>query len=111
MGGVPALRRLGLPARQEAFPGVLAQRLQQPVARGPVRLLLRLRQRLVHQPRQEVLDLLARDPPPRADRLGRLQGPVPGEDRQPLQEPALRLVQEVVAPAWIIHGVGRSLWS
>ena len=77
--------------------GVLAHRLQQPVARCAVARLGQ-HQRLVHQ-------RVSRSSTPSpsiavagADRLGRLERPAPGEDRQPPEQRALRLAEQVVAP-------------
>jgi hypothetical protein len=70
--GVPAREGLGLPAVIQPLPSVLAQRLKQPVVHTAIRLLLRLHQRLLHQPRQEVKHLVLLDPLAGADGLGRL---------------------------------------
>ena len=99
VGGVPVARRLGLAARLgQALGGVLAHRLQQPVAPRAGGALVHLHQRLVDQPRQQVEHRVRGEAVARADRLGGLQRPAAGEDRQPPQQRPLRLGQQVVAP-------------
>ena len=90
-------RRPRRPARS-LLAGVLPDRLQQPVAR------------LVRPPPRPATSDLSpaapagpapsapRSPSPAHDRLGRLQRPAAGEDRQPAQQHPLRLGQQVVAP-------------
>ena len=91
----------GRPAGLELRPGVLAQRLQQPVPRRAVGLLLHHHQRLVRQVREPLEDLLRRDPRTRTDVLGGFQRPAPGEHRERGEEGPLRRPQQLKAP---VHG-------
>ena len=67
---MPGVQRRRVAALLEALAGVLAQRLQEPVAPGAVGEVVRHHQRLVHQPAEQVVDLVAvhrrrrRRPPP-----------------------------------------------
>ena len=84
------------------FTGILAHGFEQPVAGGSVRF-RRQHQRLVHELREEIQNvifvyLVFISTVAGADRLGGLQGPASGEDRQAAQQGLLRRSQQVEAP-------------
>jgi hypothetical protein len=93
---VLAVRGLGLARGDEPLVGVLAHGLQQSVARAP-RALGR-HQRLVHQVREQVHDVVAADLAARADRLGGLERAAAAERREAAQQHALRRREQRVAP-------------
>ena len=63
--GVPSVCRIGLPVGHQTLLGVLADRLQHPVARSALRLRLGHDQRLVYQPPQQFEDRPRPRPRPR----------------------------------------------
>ena len=96
-GGARARPRAS-PASPQPLPGVLAHRLQQPVARLRRRRASASTSDLSTSRSSRSSTSPASMPSPGADRLGRLQRPAAGEDRQPAQQRPLRLGQQVVAP-------------
>ncbi len=76
--------------------GVLPHRFEQPIP--PSLPVLAHDQRLVHQPHHHVQHVHRRELRPRADRLRRLEGERPREDRQPAERRPLRPGEQGVAP-------------
>ena len=95
--GGTGFAQLGAGPLGEAFGGVLADRLQQPVPRRTVKV-FGLDQALVHQGGQQVQHLPVRGAAYRGDRFGGLQGPAPSEDRQPVEHHPLLRAEQVVGP-------------
>ena len=90
--------RIGLAGRLESLAAVLAQSLQDGIARPLACRQVRDRERLVDQPRQQVEHgLVAREVGP-ADRFARVEVEAVSEDAQPPEEHPLGLAKEVVAP-------------
>jgi hypothetical protein len=87
------LARLG-----EPLGGVLAHRLEQPVARLAGLVVLGLDQRPLGQPQDEARDRARRQAVAAADRFGRREREAAGEDRQPPQQRLLLAGQQGVAP-------------
>src|SRR5439155_6609138 len=81
----------------QPVPAVLADRLQQTVARLSRRL-LHLDQRPVDEAREQLQDLVSLDAVFRAHLLSRVEGEAADEDREPPQQGPFVLPQQVVAP-------------
>ena len=94
------------PPRASRSPGVL--RAPSPAAGSapPPSPLVRLHQRLVDQPRQQVEHVRRLEPVAGADRLGRLQRPAAGEDRQPAEQ---RPAPARSSRSWLQSSVARSV--
>ena len=97
IGGVPGAHGVNFAGFIEAVPAVLPQRLElsEPGVRTGVG---SGDEGLVDQPAQDVEDLARRHLVVGADRLGGVQVAASGEDRQPCEQAALVLEQQVVAP-------------
>ena len=81
----------------QAILAVLADRLQQPVASVGAAV-IDDDQRPGHQVREQLVHVVHVDRITRADGLDRLEGATPSEHRQAVQQPLLRLGQQVVRP-------------
>src|SRR5437660_909647 len=90
-------QRRQLATGSKAFPAILSDRLEQPVARFG-RSEFRCDQRLDDELIEQLEYLLALDAIPAADVFGRLQRPAAGEHRQTAEEAALLVGQQRVAP-------------
>ena len=96
---MPSLQRARFAGGVRPFPGVGAQRLEQPVA-GPLGQFVGHHQRLVDQLPQQAQDLRGGDALSGADRFRRLERPAAGEDGQPTEDPLLlRLPGLLLFPA------------
>ncbi len=91
-----APRDIRLDRGDEALVGVLAHGFQQTIARAACA--LGRHQRLVHEVREEIHDVVAADFPARADRLGGLERAAAGEHREAAQQHALRRREQVMTP-------------
>jgi len=89
--------RFGACPHRETFGGVVADRLKQPIAGTAVQL-FGLDQALVDQGGQAVQHQPFSGVISRGDRLGRLQGPASGEDRQLAEHDLLLGIEQVVGP-------------
>jgi hypothetical protein len=89
--------QLGAGPPGEALGGIVADRLQQPV-QGRALDLFGQDQALADQGGQMVQHLPFAGLPGRGDRFGGLQGPAPGEDRQPVQHELFRGGEQVIGP-------------
>ena len=95
---MPAVELFGFPARQQALPPVLPQRLEQPVAGAPRAFALHRHQRPIHQPQHEVEHILRRNLLARTHRLSRVQREAAREDGQAREQRLLGHVEQAVAP-------------
>jgi hypothetical protein len=96
-GGVQESNGVQLSRSSEQRLGVLADRLQQPVACPPV-LLVDLNQGRVHQSGKQAEHIPRRNSPARADDLRGLQAPATDEHRQPSEDDLLRWREQPVTP-------------
>jgi hypothetical protein len=95
---VPDPHLVSLPALLQLQPGVLADRLQHPVARHASGGCPYHHERLVYQPAEEVEDIAVLDAFPGADCLGSLKRPASREHREPVEQVSLRIGEQRVAP-------------
>src|SRR5439155_3048295 len=95
--GVASPEALELAALEELFAGVRARRLEQPIRRGSAAEVGR-NERLGHEVRHALDDVRARELRARRDRGGGVEREASREHRQPPQDDALRLGQQLVAP-------------
>ena len=97
IGAVPGAHRVSFAGFPEAVPAVLPQRLEL-AEPGFTTGTGASDEGLVDQPAQNVEDLCGRHLVVGADRLGGVQAAASDEDRQPCEQAALVLEQQVVAP-------------
>ncbi len=98
MAGVPFTQRRGFPGFHQPLAGVLAQRLQESIAHHAVAVILSDHQRGADQALKQVEHVVPLDAVATRDRLGVLERPATGKHRQPVEQAALGVRQQVVAP-------------
>ena len=92
---IPFAHGVRVPGVDELFLGVLAYRIQQPVA---VAVLVGDHQRFLDEGDQQIDHIVLGDRLPGADELHRAERPAAGEDRQPREQRLFRRIEQVVAP-------------